>query len=218
MKLHEILANREQMLSHEKCMTVKTYAQINDVLYDYRGYFIMKVEKDRSTVPVSPSRKKTQTSKAKFERQVSLSNNIDDMIDFDYLLIEANDARGTIFNVLLNIKKLTNILLSNPYEVQTNWQIVQNKDKDRLLEYLKTLTKIDDVMKVMTIDTFQPSKDLIVQMCSNEIGGVYLRRDDDVQRLDIEEEVLEKKLLMNQEVDMSEFSYDVKLFQIFNRH
>ena len=29
--------------------------------------------------------------------------------------------------------------------------------------------------------------------------------------------MLEKKLLMNQEVDMSEHSYDVKLYQVFSR-
>jgi hypothetical protein len=46
---------------------------------------------------------------------------------------------------------------------------------------------------------------------------MFIRRDENESRLEIEKDVLEKKLLMNQEVDMSEFSYDVKLYQVFSR-
>jgi len=52
---------------------------------------------------------------------------------------------------------------------------------------------------------------------SNEIGGQFLRRDDSRRKLDLERSLLDKRLLMNQEVEMSEFTYDVKLYQVFNR-
>jgi len=47
----------------------------------------------------------------------------------------------------------------------------------------------------MTIDVIQPSKELLAKAAANEIGGSYLRRDED--RLEVEADVLEKKLLMN---------------------
>lgn len=140
------------MLAPEKCHVVKTYAQVNDVLYDFKGFFILKQQKDVSQLQVSPSKRKNAAAKQKMERQQSLSNNLEDMIDFDYLLVEAFDPRGMTYHVLLSIKKLTAILMSNPYEVQRNWVMVQNKDRDRLIQYLKTFTRIDDVMKIMTID------------------------------------------------------------------
>jgi hypothetical protein len=117
------------------------------------------------------------------------------LIDFDYLLVEAFDPRGLTYHVLLSIKRITAILMSNPYEVQRNWLMIQNKDRERLIQYLKSFTRIDDVMKVMTIDVIQFSKELLIKSASNEIGGSYLRRDED--RLEAEDEVLEKKLLMN---------------------
>jgi hypothetical protein len=49
-------------------------------------------------------------------------------------------------------------------------------------------------------------------MFTNEIGGVFIRTDDHQVRFDLEKEVIEKKLLMNQEVDMAEYTYDVKLY------
>jgi len=52
---------------------------------------------------------------------------------------------------------------------------------------------------------------------SNEIGGQFIRRDDSRKKLDLEKALLDKRLLMNQEVEMSEFTYDVKLYQVFNR-
>lgn len=120
------------------------------------------------------------------------------------------DGEGDNYSILLSLKRLSAIMMSNPYEMQANWQIVQSKDKDSLVEYLKEHTKIEG--GELKIESFQPSKELIVQLYTNEIGGMFIRLDQNEARLEIEKEVLTKKLLMNQEVDMSEFSYDVKLF------
>jgi hypothetical protein len=39
--------------------------------------------------------------------------------------------------------------------------MIQNKDKDKMVEFLKHHTKVDEVKRVMTIDRFQPSKELV---------------------------------------------------------
>lgn len=103
-------------------------------------------------------------------------------------------------------------MMSNPYEMQLNWQVIQSKDKEKVVEYLKGHTKIDTVTNEMKIESFQPNKELILQLYTNEIGGIYIRRDQNDVSMNLEKEIVEKKLLMNQEVDMSEYSYDVKLF------
>ena len=95
--------------------------------------------------------------------------------------------------------------------------MVQNKDKNKLIEYLKQHTIIDEFNRELKIESFQVQKEVILQQYSNEIGGVFIRRDESQKRLDMERKIVDKRLLMNQEVVMSEFSYDVKLFQVFSK-
>lgn len=77
------------------------------------------------------------------------------------MLVEANDTAGNQYQVLLNVQKLTKMLMSNPYELQSNWQMVQNKDKEKMVEFLKQHTKVDEVKRIMTIDRFHPNLELI---------------------------------------------------------
>ena len=85
-------------------------------------------------------------------------------MDFEYVLIEANDKSNLRLRTLLSIKILGHILMSNPYEVQGNWSLIQSKDKDRLVEYLKHHTIVDEIAKEIRVESFQPSKELIVQL------------------------------------------------------
>ena len=95
--------------------------------------------------------------------------------------------------------------------------MIQSKDKERLTEYLKTHTKIDFKTGILKVESTQPSQEYVKQMFANEIGGAYLRREENKMKLELEESLIEKKLLINQEVDLSEFSYDIKLYQIFSK-
>lgn len=62
-KLKEILSNRSDVLTPEKSILVKTYAQLNDTLFEYKAYFILKAEKEVAQLQISPSKKKQQTKK-----------------------------------------------------------------------------------------------------------------------------------------------------------
>lgn len=104
------------------------------------------------------------------------------------------------------------ILTCNPLEVSTNYQIVSSKDKEKLTDYLKQHSKIDFSTGKLIIESVQPSHEYIKKLFLNEIGGTYLRREESQAKFELENTLVTKKLLMNQEVDMSEFSYDVKLF------
>jgi hypothetical protein len=56
------------------------------------------------------------------ERQTTISNNLDDIVDFEYILVEVSDGeqQGTL-STLLSLKRLSAIMMSNPYEMQSNW-------------------------------------------------------------------------------------------------
>lgn len=85
-------------------------------------------------------------------------------------------GEGT-YSTLLSLKRIGAIMISNPFEMQLNWQVIQSKDKEKLVEYLKAHTKIDTITNELKIESFQPNKELILQLYTNEIGGIYIRRD-----------------------------------------
>ena len=68
MKLLEIEANPNEYLVPEKSILIKTYAQINDRLFLYKAYFLLKPEKEVNIVHVSPSKKKSSANKKIIER------------------------------------------------------------------------------------------------------------------------------------------------------
>jgi hypothetical protein len=42
--------------------------------------------------------------------------------------------------------------------------MIQSKDKEKLIDYLKGKTIIDEELKVMSINSYQPSKEYVVQL------------------------------------------------------
>lgn len=43
---------------------------------------------------------------------------------------------------------------SNPYEMQSNWGMIQSKDKEKLVEFLKKHTYIDPIKEIIKIESF----------------------------------------------------------------
>ena len=54
----------------------------------------------------------------------------------------------------------------------------ESSKKEKIVEYLRTRTKIDEAAGVMKIESYQPSHEYILQLFSNEIGGSYIRREE----------------------------------------
>ncbi len=44
--------------------------------------------------------------------------------------------------------------MSNPYEVQSNWLMIQTKDKEKLVEYMKAHTELDESSGRVKIESF----------------------------------------------------------------
>jgi hypothetical protein len=91
--------------------------------------------------------------------------------------------------------------------------LIKDKNaKEKIVEYLSHHTKIDEINGIMKIESYKPSQEYIIQSIANEIGGNFIRRDDQAEKIEIEKTLIERRLLMNHEVELSEFTYDVKLY------
>jgi hypothetical protein len=63
---------------------------------------------------------------------------------------------------LLSLPMISKLVLSNPFDSQTNWQMIQSRDKNKLVDFLKHHTIIDEVKNEMKIESFQANKELVV--------------------------------------------------------
>lgn len=54
LRLKDVDSNRKVYLAPEKCRVVKSYAQINERIYEYKVWFLLKPEKDPHPVIISP--------------------------------------------------------------------------------------------------------------------------------------------------------------------
>lgn len=83
-----------------------------------------------------------------------MANNVEDLVDFEYILVDVTDKQERKYSTLLSTKHLSNILMANPYEVQANWTMVQSRDKERLVEFLKHHTALDELAREIRIEVF----------------------------------------------------------------
>jgi len=86
-----------------------------------------------------------------------MSMNHEDCLDFDWVYVEVTDRERQRYSCLLSAKLLVHVLTGNPYESQANIALITSKDplkKDKLVDYIKTRTKINDVLGTMKIEAF----------------------------------------------------------------
>jgi hypothetical protein len=189
---------------------------------EYNAYYLNKQEMNTNRTEVtqnaannqgSPAKKSKQAVKKNFiEKTNNAGTNIEEAIDFEYVYLNATQKDGKKYSCLLSTKMVIHVMTCNPLEITSNYALLQSKDKEKLTDYFKQHSKIDFSASKLIVESVQPSHEYIKKIFANEIGGTYIRREENQARFDLENTLNEKKMLMNQEVDMSEFSYDVKLF------
>lgn len=65
---------------------------MNDILFEYKAYFLHKPHKEAPPVQISPS-KKNKSQKKQLERSTSIANNFEDIVDFEYIFVEVTDKQ-----------------------------------------------------------------------------------------------------------------------------
>eukprot|EP00347_Sterkiella_histriomuscorum_P013376 403364949 len=214
----EIQENRDHLLNENRCQQFASYAYIKGLYYDFKVYFLFKNEKNDSTFYPSP-RKKQSMLKKMFERQTTnLEALIEDTLDYDQIFIEVIDQSKQVYSTHLNQKSLSMLISQNPYEYKNNIGLVSNKNKDKLVEFLKNNSRLDHENMAVIIENSSNTQDMIDNFYKNQYGGTYTKREDQLNKKDQNEtKLIEKKLVMNQEIDMSEFTYDIKLYLIIEK-
>jgi len=106
------------------------------------------------------------------------------------------------------------------HDFTTDWASLLINWRTRLIEYIKGNIEIDSAQKSINIRNKTDMSNLLVNHCQTVHGSkIYNRlRNVIVDSFDSESnELLSKTMVMNQEVDFTEFSYDIKMFKINRR-
>ena len=146
----------------------------------------------------SPAKKQKQPVKKNFiEKTSNTGNNIEEAIDFEYVYLNATQKDGKKYSCLLSTKMVSHVMTTNPLEFTSNFALLQSKDKEKLTDYFKHHSKIEFSTGKLIVESVPPSHDYIKKLFANEIGGSYIRREENQARFDLENTLIEKKMLMN---------------------
>ena len=116
--------------------------------------------------------------------------------------------------LLLDKKKMAKILTR---DVTCDWRNTLTMWTHDLMDYIFKNMVIDLDKKKMDIYNSEDITDLLVNQCRSVNGGQLLNKDENVIVDGFDEEaqtLMKKTLVMNEEVDFTEISYDIKLFKI----
>jgi hypothetical protein len=94
-----------------------------------------------------------------------------------------------------------------------DWKSALSQVDPLLLDYIKRSVKVDKLKGDVWLHNKENVEQDILQKFRRAVGGKYLMRLD----LDLapdEQKIVSKQLIANSEIEMSEFLYDLKIYQI----
>lgn len=89
--------------------------------------------------------------------------------------------------------------------------------RTRLIEYIKENVEIDSVAHNITVRNKADMSNLLVTQCQTVHGSKIYQRQRNVivdSFSDESNELLSKEMVLNQEVEFTEYSYDIKMYKI----
>lgn len=106
-------------------------------------------------------------------------------------------------------------------DLTIDWAALITDWRESIFPYIKRCAIIDTIKGSIRIRNTEDISNLVVSHCQTVFGGKITSRNDMAIIDTFKEEsaeVLTKTLLLNDEVDFTEFSYDIKLFKITRKH
>jgi hypothetical protein len=94
-----------------------------------------------------------------------------------------------------------------------DWASALGQVEPLLLDYLKSSLKVDKLKGEVSMHNRENVESHIIDKFKKSVGGKYLTRVD-LELTPDEARIVRKVPIANSEVEMSEFLYDIKLFQI----
>jgi hypothetical protein len=86
-----------------------------------------------------------------------MSSNYEELLDFEWVFVEVTDRERQRYSCLLSAKHLVHVMSGSPFETQSNMALLASKEankKEKIVEYLRTRTKIDETTGIMKIESF----------------------------------------------------------------
>ena len=142
---------------------------------------------------------------------------MDENAEFDQIYVETMSQSDDLCYALIEKRGLARILTR---DVTCQWQPLISAWGRGLVDYLFDNVAVDVHEKTLDFYNRADITDLLVTQCRTVAGGQILRRDANLMVDGFGEEaaeLLQKTLVLNQEIDFTEFSYDIKLFKISSK-
>ena len=139
---------------------------------------------------------------------------MDENAEFDQIYVETMSQADDLIYALIEKRTLAKILTK---DVTCQWQQLITTWGHDLVNYFFEHVSVDVHEKKLDFYNRTDITELLVTQCRTVSGGQILRRDRNLMVDGFGEEsaeLLRKTIVLNQEIDFTEFSYDIKLFKI----
>ena len=94
-----------------------------------------------------------------------------------------------------------------------DWRSAMAAIDPYLLDYIKRSIKVDKAKGEVSLHNKENVEQNIYEKFRRVIGGKYVMRVD-LELSDDEKRIMQKQMIANMEIEMSEFLYDIKIYQV----
>jgi hypothetical protein len=213
-RIREIQEEKQQYSApgSEKATKYSRLTDIDGEMHEVEMLFLKKTEgkagraagrhgKKASTYGKSPA----EIVQAEIELYMESEN-----CDWESIYLEISDRSGETVPALWEKKRLAELLAKDAH---FDWASALSHVEPRLLDYVKNSIKVDKLKGEVWLHNRENVEQNILQKFRKAVGGKYLMRPD-LELSPDERKSVSKQLIANTEVEMSEFLYDLKVFQI----
>ena len=136
---------------------------------------------------------------------------MDESCEWDSIYFEIIDQNGEVVKALYDKKKLAQQLSKDEF---FDWRSAMSKVDPMLLDYIKRSIRVDKAKSEVTLHNKENIEMNVLQKFRKVTGGRYLLRSD-LELGEDEKKIIKREMISNQEVEFSEFLYDIKIFKIY---
>ena len=211
-KIREIRDEKEQYSSTDKATRYSRFTDIDGQMHEVEMLFIKKTETKTGKGGGRGAKRFSTYGKSQIEKvQIQIEQYLEEQCEWDSIYFEISDQnQGEPVTALHDKKKIAQMLAKDEY---FDWKSAMGQVDPLLLDYIKSSIKVNPVKGEVWLHNKENIEQNILQKYRKQIGGKYLMRVD----LDLtpdEQKIVAKQMIVNTEIEMSEFLYDIKIYQI----
>lgn len=198
---------------------LQSYFTYMDMTYNYELYCFPKHIVRKNSGVDSKSSFKTQHKTTKLttvniDKQMSnMAHYLEDNLQYVWFYIELQGDNGVVIQKVISQKGLINILVANP--ARQEWKQIAQGYMQCLLNFLMSCSKIVNGTELELMNEME------LHLCGVHAmqtqGGLLMNRDKPGHRHLLDQlSKCKQELLMNEEFEFTEYSYDIKIFKVLH--